>query len=87
MGERNILFFFDDSLSKRQVIVTSLGCCCRHSGESPRVPIPGATAVCKERWEVGGGEGEMEDERGIVRVVRGVPNLGRLQLVWLLWCW
>ena len=46
-----ILCILNGGLQKRQVIVTSLGRCCRHSGGvPPRVPIVGVPATCGKRW-------------------------------------
>ena len=73
-------------LQKRQVIVTSLGCRCRHSvrwggaGGAPQSPDCGI--FCNVRGKKG--EGEMEDDRGMAMEFESmisIQNLGGRQML------
>ena len=66
------LCIYDGGLQKRQVIVTSLGGCCRHSGRVPH--SPDFWSSCNVRGKMR--EEEVDDDKGMVNDVQGVQNLG-----------
>ena len=59
------------------MIVTSLGCCCRHSGECPQ--NLDCCSSCNVQGKIG--DGEMKDDMGMVKAVEGVFNLGAREML------
>ena len=72
-----ILFIVDSGLEKRQVIVTFLNCCCRHSGGDPQSPDCWSSCNVFRKMR----EGEMDDDRSMVNEVEGVWNLVRREML------
>ena len=72
-----ILYILNDGLLKRQVIVISLGCCCRHSVGAPQ--SSDYWSSCNVQGKIV--EGEMDDDRGMVKEVEGTQNLGGREML------
>ena len=73
-----ILCILNDGLLKRQVIVISLGCCCcRHSVGAPQSSHYWSS--CNVQGKIV--EGEMDDDRGMVKEVEGTQNLGGREML------